>query len=246
VSTHALPRKGVFRHILVRECTCGSAYGALAGRMRRMCVGRTLMGRPSGSARPHWVAPGGSSSTLLMSAFRETREGVSEIFASVGTQSKRARTPKEHSAILTEFAILAMSSLSAYPCTQADKAEQLSTNHRARRFRNSSGKVRRAVRIVRSSSWLMIYPPRAKDSSMSSGHIADDTYLRPVARSKITTPRPPNLVFLHASVYTSSQGVSSASRRHVSTGKRVKGLRKKANECIRASFHASCSLSPQI
>ena len=133
-----------------------------------------------------------------------------------------------------------MSSLSAYPCTQADKAEQLSTNHRARRFRTSSGKVRRAVRIARSSSWLMIYPPRAKDSSMSLGHIADDTYLRPVARSKITTPRPPNLVFLHASVYTSSQGVSSASRRHVSTGKRVKSLRKKANECVRASFHSSC------
>jgi hypothetical protein len=48
------------------------------------------------------------------------------MFASVGTQSKRARTPREHSASLTEFAILAMSSLSAYPCTQADKAEQLS------------------------------------------------------------------------------------------------------------------------
>jgi hypothetical protein len=39
---------------------------------------------------------------------------------------KRDRTPREHSASLTEFAILAMSRLSAYPCTQADKAEQLS------------------------------------------------------------------------------------------------------------------------
>ena len=68
-----------------------------------------------------------ASSTLLMSAFRETREGVSAMFASVGTQSKRARTPREHSASLTEFAILAMSSLSAYPCTQADKAEQNET-----------------------------------------------------------------------------------------------------------------------
>ena len=71
---------------------------------------------------------------LLMSVFRETREGVSAMFASVCTQSKRASTPREHSASLTEFAILSMSSLSAYPCTQADKAEQLSTNHRARLF----------------------------------------------------------------------------------------------------------------
>jgi hypothetical protein len=134
---------------------------------------------------------------------------------------------------------LAMSSLSAYPCTQADKA-QLSTNHRSRRFRNSSWKVRRAVRIDRSSNWLIIYPPCAKDSSISLGHIADDTYRRPVARSKITTPRPPNCVFLHSSVYTSSQGVSSASRRQVSTGERVKSLRKKSKECVRASFHASC------
>ena len=66
------------------------------------------------------------------------------MFASVGTPLNSDRTPRERSASLTEFAILAMSSLSAYPCTQADKAEQLSTNHRARRFRNSSGKVRRA------------------------------------------------------------------------------------------------------
>ena len=60
VSTHALPREGVFHYILVRECTCESACGALAGRMRRMCVGRTLMGRPSGSTRPRWATPEGS------------------------------------------------------------------------------------------------------------------------------------------------------------------------------------------
>ena len=80
--------------------------------------GKTIGVHPSslGSSRRFHA----DSSTLLMSAFRETREGVSEMFASVGTQSKRDRTPREHSVSLTEFAILAMSSLSAYPCTQAD------------------------------------------------------------------------------------------------------------------------------
>ena len=90
----------------------------------------------------------------------------------------------------------------------------MSTNHRDRRFRNRSGKVRRAVRIARSSSWLIIYPPRAKDSSMSLGHIADDTYLRPVARSKIATPRPPNRVFLHASRLWHSSTPNACSLSH--------------------------------
>jgi hypothetical protein len=67
-----------------------------------------------------------SSVCLSTKTTSHTRECVSAIFASVGTQLKRDRTPREHSASLTEFAILAMSRLSAYPCTQADKAEQLS------------------------------------------------------------------------------------------------------------------------
>jgi hypothetical protein len=62
------------------------------------------------------------------------------MFASVGTPLNSDRTPRERSASLTEFAILAMSSLSAYPCTQADKEEQLSTNHRDRRFRTALGR----------------------------------------------------------------------------------------------------------
>jgi hypothetical protein len=128
--------------VYVRVRLWGTSWAHASYVRRADADGKTIGVHPSslGSSRRFHAA----SSTLLMSAFRETREGVSEMFASVGTQSKRARTPREHSASLTEFAILAMSSLSAYPCTQADKAEQLSTNHRARRFRNSSGKVRRA------------------------------------------------------------------------------------------------------
>ena len=100
VSTHALPREGVFHYILVCECTCGSACGALAGRMRRMCVGRTLMGRPSGSTRPHWVAPGGSMPPPQLCSCRlsERPEKVYPRYLHPSAPSRSAPAPQENTA----------------------------------------------------------------------------------------------------------------------------------------------------
>ena len=46
---------------------------------------------------------------MIISAIFETLDGVSAMFAPVGTQSKRSLTPKEHIAKRTGFAIFAMS-----------------------------------------------------------------------------------------------------------------------------------------